>query len=50
MKRTLSTRMTVATAAAALALGAAACEVEDGGTGDETMEEPLLDDGSGDGL
>ena len=45
MKHTLTTKITLASAAAALALGAAACEVEDNGAG-TTEEDPLLDDGS----
>ena len=41
MKRSLTTRLTFLSAAAALALGAAACEVED----PENIEDPALDDG-----
>jgi hypothetical protein len=47
MKRTLTTKLTLASAAAALALGAAACEVEDNGA-DPGTEDPLLDDGAED--
>jgi hypothetical protein len=49
MKRTLTMKITLASAAGALALGAAACEVEDNGA-DTTEEDPLLDDGADDGL
>jgi hypothetical protein len=49
MKRTLTTKLTLASAAAALALGAAACEVEENGA-DTTTEDPLLDDGADDGV
>lgn len=46
MKRTLATKIVMASSAAALALGAAACEVEEGNGGDPLMEEnDLLDDG-----
>ncbi len=50
MKRTLPMRITLAGAAGALALGAAACEVEENGADPTPTEDPLLDDGSGDGL
>jgi hypothetical protein len=43
VKRTLTTKLALAGGVAALALGAAACEVEDGT--DTTMEDPVLDDG-----
>ncbi len=38
MKRTLTAKMTLLSGAAALALGAAACEVENG------VDEPIQDD------
>ena len=45
MKRTLASKIVMASSAAALALGAAACEVEEG-NGDPLMEDnDLLDDG-----
>lgn len=44
MKRSLTTRLTFLSAAAALALGAAACEVEDPDTIDDGVEDPLLED------
>ncbi|GGI05812.1 hypothetical protein [Egicoccus halophilus] len=52
MKRTLMHRLTIAASASALALGAAACQVEDGGDGlDPAQEDPLMDDGmTDDGL
>ncbi len=43
MKRTLTTKLTLAGAAAALALGAAACEVENGDLGDP-VDDPLLEE------
>ena len=46
MKRTLTTKLTLASAAAALALGAAACEVDDGG--DAGTEDPLMEEEGGD--
>jgi len=45
VKRSLTTRLTSLSAAAALALGAAACEVEDPENLDGGVEDPLLDDG-----
>ena len=42
MKRTLTTKLTLATAAAALALGGAACEVEEGDI--DPAEDPLLEE------
>lgn len=50
MKRTLTMRIALAGAAGALALGAAACEVEENGAETTTEEDSLLDDGSDDGL
>jgi hypothetical protein len=47
VKRTLTTKLALAGGVAALALGAAACEVEDGT--DTTVEDPVLDDGFEDG-
>jgi hypothetical protein len=48
MKRTLTARMTLLSGAAALALGAAACDVEDTGTDEpienDVVEEDLLED------
>ncbi len=45
MKRTLSMKMTLLGGAAALALGAAACEVEDPeGVEEELPEDDLLED------
>jgi hypothetical protein len=44
MKRSLSAKMTVLGGVAALALGAAACEVEDPDTIDDGVEDPLLED------
>jgi hypothetical protein len=43
MKRTRTAKLTLATAAAALALGAAACEVDDADLGDP-VEDPLLEE------
>lgn len=43
MKRTLATRLTLAAAAATLALGAAACEVENGDL-EDPAEDPLLEE------
>jgi hypothetical protein len=51
MKRTMSTKLLLAGSAAALALGAAACEVEpgddtlDGGFEDGGFEDDGMDDG-----
>lgn len=45
VKRTLLARLALPTSAAALALGAVACEVEDGGT-DTGTEDPIDDDGT----
>ena len=45
MKRTLTAKMTLLSGAAALALGAAACEVENG-----TMDDPVQDDFTDDDL
>ncbi|MFN2347238.1 MAG: hypothetical protein ABR616_16185 [Dermatophilaceae bacterium] len=42
MKRTLTTKLTLAGAAAALALGGAACEVEEGDV--DPVEDPALDE------
>lgn len=42
MKRTKLTKLALATSAAALALGAAACEIENGEL--DPVEDPLLDD------
>ena len=42
MKRTFTARMTLLSGAAALALGAAACEVENGT--DEPIEDPVPED------
>lgn len=44
MKRTLTMKLAIAGGTAALALGAAACEVNDNGTGDPMMDDPVLDD------
>jgi hypothetical protein len=46
VKRTLTTKLALAGGVAALALGAAACEVDDGT--DTTVEDPVLDDGTQD--
>jgi hypothetical protein len=43
VKRTLTKKLAVAGGTAALALGAAACEVNDTGT-DPMMEDPVLED------
>lgn len=43
MKRTLSMKLALAGGTAALALGAAACEVDGDGT-DPMVEDPVLDD------
>lgn len=49
MKHTLTRKLTLAGAAAALALGAAACEIEDdGGDLDPGLEDPVLEDDGGD--
>ena len=51
MKNTLTRKLTVAGAAAALALGAAACEIDDPENGelDPGLEEdPVLEDDGGD--
>lgn len=51
MKHTLTKKLTVASAAAALALGAAACEIEeDGDLNGGVDEDPILDDGVDDGV
>ena len=42
MKRTLATKLTLATAAAALALGGAACEVEEGDV--DPVEDPMIEE------
>ncbi|MFP4147976.1 MAG: hypothetical protein ACLFUG_06940 [Nitriliruptoraceae bacterium] len=48
MKRTLATRLTLAGAAATLALGAAACEMENGEV-EDPVEDPLPEEeGEGD--
>lgn len=52
--KTLARKITLASAAAALALGAAACEIDDDGGLDDPglddpgLEDPLLEDGDGD--
>lgn len=46
MKRTFTTKLTIATAAAALALGGAACEVEDADV--DPAEDPSLEEEGGD--
>jgi hypothetical protein len=43
VKRTLTMKLALAGGTAALALGAAACEVDDTGT-DPMMEDPVLED------
>jgi hypothetical protein len=43
MKRTLATRLTLAVAAATLALGAAACDVENGDL-EDPVDDPLLEE------
>lgn len=43
MKRTLATRLTLAGAAATLALGAAACDV-DNGDFEDPMDDPILEE------
>jgi hypothetical protein len=43
MKRTRTTKVTLAGAVAALALGAAACEVENGDVGDPA-DDPVLEE------
>jgi hypothetical protein len=43
MKRTLTMKLALAGGTAALALGAAACEVDDAGT-DPMMDDPVLED------
>ncbi len=44
MRRNLTTKLALSGAAAALALGAAACEVEEGPGGDTGIDDPLMDD------
>ena len=44
MKRTLSAKMTLLGGAAALALGAAACEVEDPNGLDDPLQDDLMED------
>lgn len=44
MKRTLTTKLTLTTAAAALALGATACDVEDPNGADDGVDDPVLED------
>jgi hypothetical protein len=44
VKRTLTMKLAIAGGTAALALGAAACEVDDTGTQDPMMDDPVLDD------
>lgn len=44
MKRTFSTKMTLLGGAAALALGAAACEVEDPNGLDDPLQDDLMED------
>jgi len=46
MKRRLVTRLAAASATAALAFGAAACQVEDDGMS-PGQEDPMMDDGAG---
>lgn len=49
MKRTLANKLTVLSGAAALALGAAACDVEEPEAGEDQIQDPALeDDGGGD--
>jgi hypothetical protein len=48
VKRTLTSKLALAGGVAALALGAAACEVEDDGGLDPGVEDPVLDDTGGD--
>ena len=43
MKRSLATKLTIVTSATALALGAAACDVEDPGDLND-LEDPVLED------
>ena len=43
MKRTLTTKLALATGVAALSLGAVACEVENGEV--DPIEDPVMDDG-----
>ncbi len=50
MRRTLTTKIAVAGGAAALALGAAACEVEPADGGDPALQDPMMDDGLDGGL
>lgn len=49
MKRSLATKLTIASSVAALALGAAACDVEDPGDL-EDVEDPVLEDEGGEDL
>ncbi len=49
MKRTMAAKVLLAAGTASVALLATACEVEEGGTGDTDLEDPLLEeDGTGD--
>lgn len=52
MKHTLTRKLTVVGAAAALALGVAACEIEEGENGDvdNVQDDPILDDGLDEGI
>lgn len=46
MKRTLTKKLAIAASASALAFGAAACQVEEGGSGlDPAQEDPLMEEG-----
>ena len=44
MKSTLARKLTITASAAALALGAAACDVEDPGDLDGDLDDPVLED------
>jgi hypothetical protein len=44
MKRNLTSTLALSSAVAALALGATACEIEEGTGGDPGIEDPLMDD------
>jgi hypothetical protein len=46
MKRHIAAKLAAATATAALAFGAAACEMEEGDPG---LDDPMMDDGAGEG-
>jgi hypothetical protein len=50
MKRTLAAKMMLASGTAALALGAAACEIEDPGMDDGLDNGGVLDDDAGDDM